>query len=79
MSDVTLNQVSTLALQLSPKEQTQLMELLAKALRDALPTSTDEAKRQDWFQFIDEMAGSLANDSIERGDQGVSEILNKID
>jgi len=55
------------------------MELLAKALRDALPTSTDEAKRQDWFQFIDEMAGSLANDPIERGDQGVSEIRDEID
>lgn len=76
MSVVTLDEVSALALQLSPLEQAQLMEHLAAALRDMLSNNTP--KRQDWLQFIEETAGSLANDPIERGDQGTLEIRDEI-
>jgi hypothetical protein len=33
--------------------------------------------QEEWRAFIDETAGSLADDPIERGDQGIIQIRNE--
>lgn len=40
---------------------------------------TEETDRTDWLTFIEMTAGSLADDPIVRGDQGVIEIREPIE
>jgi len=43
-----------------------------------LKTPYSESQRAEWLAFIEETAGSLADDPIERGPQGEHEIRDEI-
>lgn len=45
----------------------------------SLKTPYSEAQRAEWLAFIEETAGSLADDPIERGPQGEHEIRDEIE
>lgn len=65
MTDLTT--VIALSEQLTPQERLQLLEYLATTLRRAWPTPPHALP---WAEFIDQTAGSLADDPIQRWPQG---------
>ena len=66
MSDLTT--VIALTEQLTPIERLQLLEYLAATLRRNWETST--SKTLSWPEFIEQTAGSLQDDPIQRWPQG---------
>lgn len=63
-----LDEVILLADKLSLSETADLMNHLAERLKHAL--EVEAFRRMPWNEFIDRTAGSLANDPIERPQQG---------
>jgi hypothetical protein len=45
----------------------------------AIETKSESMKRADWLGFIEATAGSLEDDPIERGDQGIIEVCEPIE
>lgn len=64
MSHIALDSVLSQAQQLSVQDRLQLMQQLAASLQLEL------APKSDWHSFLQQTYGSLADDPIERWDQG---------
>jgi hypothetical protein len=65
---IAYQQIADLADQLPLAEKARLIEHLSAALRQDL--EVEAFRRMDWHEFLDRTAGSLADDPIQRHDQG---------
>ncbi|MGE5344018.1 MAG: hypothetical protein ACM3SY_21305 [Candidatus Omnitrophota bacterium] len=48
------------------------------SIEDEMSSGKEEQKKEEWKNFIDKFAGSLADTPIERGDQGKYEVREPI-
>lgn len=60
MADMTLDQILSMAEQLSPSEQAVLLERLQPA---STPDQTDDDRRE-WGMMLDQMCGGAADDPM---------------
>lgn len=65
--DEVLSAVQTLPV----SEKVRLLEAISAAVRRDLDVAAFQ--KMDWHEFIDRTAGSLANDPIQRWEQGAYE------
>lgn len=65
-------------LQLEMPDELWGQEVEAIVVLQPLLAPQPEMSRAEWLKFIDETSGSLADDPIERGDQGEHEIRDEI-
>jgi len=66
------------------KVQDKYLEILYRIIKALvsppdLATVTSQGSNSNWHQFIEETYGCLADDPIERGEQGQYEVREKIE
>lgn len=57
----------------------RIIKALVNPLAPAAATSPSDVQREQWLQFIEQTYGSLADDPLEREEQGEYEIRERIE